>query len=134
MLVVWLALSWYSVGFQLYESQYSSLPLGTYSVDLISEADYDLLKDRTLQNQSITLSNGQTWLHRTDSFFKDIVPSYEHVGDHYVRVTTKGTSYFYRKWLNEFIPVAFFALWAFLSSIVNSSRSYTEANVKVPSS
>jgi hypothetical protein len=115
----YLLISWGFMRFLHYESQNSHLPPGTYSLDVVTESDYALLSDRSAN--SIRLSNDTVITHRSDAFFDIVLPNYIHVGDRYVHVATHGTSYFYQRWLNYFLPFAGMVIWALMSAIYHSA-------------
>lgn len=123
-MTIYMLISWGFMRFLHYESQNSHLPPGTYSLDVLTESDFALLSDRS--TGSVYLSNGTVVTNRSDSFFDISLPAYIHIGDRYVCVTTHGTSYFYQRWLHQFIPFAVMVFWALVSAFYHSvsSRHY----------
>lgn len=103
-----LLISWVFVRFVHYESQYRTLPLDTYIVEVITLDDYAKLQDRSLEE--VELSNGTKIMDRQPVWYRTILPNYKKVDDHYVLVTTLGTSHYYFRWVTDFLPLALLAV------------------------
>ena len=104
-----LLISWVFVRFVHYESQYRTLPLDTYIVEVITLDDYAKLQDRSLEE--VELSNGTKIMDRQPVWYRTILPNYKKVDDHYVSVTTLGTSHYYFRWVTDFLPLALLAIF-----------------------
>jgi hypothetical protein len=107
LLFVWLTWqmvsSWVVVRFVHYDAQYRALEPDTYQAKIITPEDYALLQDST--KESVTLSDGSTYSDRQPSFYEHMIPSYKQIGDHYLLVTTIGTSHYYYRWISDMVPL-----------------------------
>ena len=115
-------LSWIFVRFFHYKAQYRNLPKGSFTVEVITEADYQLLADRTLDK--VELSNGTTIVHRSPEFYDLMLPNYVRSGDRYVLVTSLGTSLFYDRWLTDFLPLFFLSCIALVFAFLEQRRQF----------
>ena len=104
--------AWVFVGFLHYKSQNRVLPASTFTVEVVTAEDLQLLADRS--QYSVTLSNGTTIADRQPSFYEHSLPNYVEAngGEHYVQVTALGTSPFYARWFSDFLPLFVMSLIA----------------------
>ena len=112
--------SWIFIRFVHYEAQHRVLPRDTYNVEVITLDDYAKLQDHSLEN--VELSNGTVVTDIQPAFYRTVLPNYKKIEDHYVLVTTLGTSHFYFRWLTDYIPLALFALFGLFCSVLLSRR------------
>ena len=104
---VWLTFqmlsSWVFVRFVHYDSQHRVMEPDMYHATIITPEDYALLQDST--KESVTLSDGSTHIDRQPSFYQHVVPNYKQIGEHYLLVTTTGTSHYYDRWISDMAPL-----------------------------
>ena len=91
------------VRFLHYTSQYRNLEPHTYQVQVITPEDYAKLGDKSLE--SVSLSDGSTITDRQPAFYELSLPNYKRVNDHYVLVTTIGTSHYFYRWFSDMFPI-----------------------------
>lgn len=115
--------SWVFVRVVHYKAQYRNLPKGSFTVEVITENDYQLLSDRTLNE--VELSNGTRVGGRTQAFYDSTLPNYVRSGDRYVLVTSLGTSSYYDSWLKDFMPL-------FLLSCIALAFTFREQRRQFP--
>ena len=91
------------VRFLHYTAQYRNLEPHTYQVKVITPEDYAKLGDKSLE--SVSLSDGSTITDRQPAFYEHSLPNYKRVNDHYVLVTTIGTSHYFYRWFSDMFPI-----------------------------
>lgn len=112
--------SWVFVRFVHYDAQYRALEPDTYQAKIITPEDYALLQDST--KESVTLSDGSTYSDRQASFYEHIIPSYKQIGDHYLLVTTIGTSHYYYRWISDMVPLMISSVLGVIAATVHCRR------------
>lgn len=113
-------ISWVFVRFLHYEGQYRHLLPETYQAKIITQEDYALLQDQT--KESVTLSDGSTLTDRQPSFYQNTIPSYKQVGDHYLLVTTLGTSHYYYRWISDMFPLMIFSFFGLIAARIHARQ------------
>ncbi len=124
MMAIQVLVTWCFVGFVHYDSQYRTLPKHSYLAELITAADYAKLQDRSLQE--VELSDGTRIVDRQPVWYEVVLPNYKKVGDHYVRVTTVGTAHYYRRWIENTLPLMLLAVWGVFITQWNLRREYAK--------
>ena len=119
-IVIQVFFSWVFVRFVLYESQYRLLPKDIYQIEIITLDDYAKLQDRSLEE--VKLSNGTMVANRQPAYYQAVLPNYKKVDDHYVLVTTLGTSFYYDRWLMDCVPLGIMALFGLFCQVLLSRR------------
>lgn len=120
MLAMQLLTTWVFVRFVHYESQYRTLPIDSYSVEVITLDDYAKLQDSSLE--VVELSNGTKIMDRQPVWYRTILPNYKKVDDHYVHVTTLGTAHYYFRWVTDALPLASLAVFGLFCTYLNLRR------------
>ena len=108
LLVILQVVNFVVVRFVHYTSQYRNLEPHTYQVQVITPEDYAKLGDKSLE--SVSLSDGSTISDRQPVFYERSLPNYKRVNDHYVLVTTIGTSHYFFRWFSDMFPIMFFTV------------------------
>lgn len=106
MLFMHILISWIFVRFVHYEAQYRLLPPSSYNIEVISDQDYAMLGDKTLD--TVQLSNGTQVGDRSQAFYDSTLSNYKPLGNQYVLVTTIGTRHFYLYWFQTMLPFMLF--------------------------
>ncbi len=106
MLFMHIVIGWIFIRFVHYEAQYRLLPPSSYNIEFISDQDYAMLGDKTLD--TVKLSNGTQVGDRSEAFYDTTLPNYKPLGDQYVLVTTIGTRHIYRQWVEDKVPFILF--------------------------
>ena len=117
-----LLISWAFVRLVHYKAQHRYLPKGSFTVEVITEDDYKLLSDRTLDE--VKLSNGTTVSDRQPVFYEVALPNYVRSGDHYVSVTSLGTASYYYLWLKDFLPLLLLSCIALVMAFREQRRQF----------
>lgn len=112
--------TWIFVRFVHYDSQYRTLPIDSYSIEVIDVDDYAKLQDPS--REEIKLSNGTTISDRQPAWFGTILPNYKRVGEHYVHVTTLGTAHYYSRWIIDTLPLATMVAFGLVCSYLDLRR------------
>jgi hypothetical protein len=120
MLAIQLLITWFFVRFVHYESQYRTLPIDSYNVEVITLDDYAKLQDPSLE--IIELSNGTKIMDRQPGFYKNTLPNYKKVDDHYVHVTTLGTAHYYFRWVTDAWPLALWVVFGLICTHLDLRR------------
>jgi hypothetical protein len=124
MMAVQLLITWVFVRFVHYESQNHTLPIDSYSVEVITLDDYAKLQDPSLE--VVELSNGTKIMDRQPAWYRIILPNYNKVGDHYVHVTTLGTAHYYFRWVTDALPLVFLTVFGLFCTRMDLRRRTAE--------
>ena len=49
-------------------------------------------------------------MDRQPIWYRRVLPNYKKVGDHYIHVTTLGTAHYYRRWIEDTVPLMFWTI------------------------
>jgi hypothetical protein len=114
--------TWVFVQFVHYHAQYTPLSPNDYLFELATKEDMKKLADPTVRE--IKLSDGRYFVKAPGwdklNMTQYYAPSSD--GQWYVRITTKGTSHFARRWTENILFVLMSALPALVLSIWNLRR------------
>ena len=112
---------WAFMRFLLYHQQYQILPADSYNCRIYTSEDYRKLADPNLD--AVVLSDGSTIMGRTEAWYNTVLPQIKRVDDdHYVQVTTLGTSHYLRNWLNATMPMAMLCMLGLAASVYSIRR------------
>ncbi len=126
LLAIQVLVTWCFVGLVHYDSQNRILPKETYRAELVTAEDYAKLQDRSLQE--VKLSNGSRVLDRQPVWYKRALPNYKKVGDHYLLVRTVGTAHYYRRWIEDTVPLMLLIAWGVFITRWDLRRRFAKTN------